>query len=58
MNIFDNIKSRGVKDILFLSMDGVSGLEDGVKSIFRRQLYKDALCTLYAMPVNMSLTRI
>ena len=34
MNIFDNIKSRGVKDILFLSMDGVSGLEDGVKSIF------------------------
>ena len=34
MNIFDNIKQRGVKDILFLSMDGVSGLEEGVKTIF------------------------
>lgn len=34
MKIFDSIKARGVEDILFLSMDGVSGLEDGVHSIF------------------------
>ncbi len=34
MKIFDSIKARGVQDILFLSMDGVSGLEDGVKAIF------------------------
>ena len=34
MQIFDSIKVRGVEDILFLSMDGVSGLEAGVKSIF------------------------
>jgi transposase-like protein len=34
MNIFDEIKARGVEDIIFLSMDGVSGLEDGAKSIF------------------------
>lgn len=34
MNIFDSVKQRGVNDILFLSMDGVSGLEDGVKAIF------------------------
>ena len=34
MKIFDSIKSRGVEDILFLSMDGVSGLEEGVRSIF------------------------
>lgn len=34
MQIFDSIKVRGVEDILFLSMDGVSGLEEGVKSIF------------------------
>ena len=30
--IFDEIKARGVEDIF--SMDGVSGLEEGVKSIF------------------------
>lgn len=34
MKIFDSIKARGVEDILFLSMDGVSGLEEGVHSIF------------------------
>ena len=31
MQIFDEIKSRGVEDIFFISMDGVTGLEDGAK---------------------------
>lgn len=35
MQIFDELKSRGVKDVLFISMDGVSGLEDGAKAIFK-----------------------
>lgn len=35
MQIFDEIKVRGVKDVLFISMDGVSGLEEGAKSIFK-----------------------
>ena len=35
MQIFDEIKARGVEDVLFISMDGVSGLEEGAKSIFR-----------------------
>ena len=35
MQIFDEIKSRGVEDILFISMDGVSGLEEGARSIFK-----------------------
>jgi len=35
MQIFDEIKSRGVEDILFISMDGVSGLEDGAKAVFK-----------------------
>lgn len=34
MQIFDEIKQRGVEDVFFISMDGVSGLEDGAKSIF------------------------
>jgi putative transposase len=35
MQIFDEIKTRGVEDILFISMDGVSGLEEGAKAIFK-----------------------
>lgn len=35
MQIFDEIKSRGVEDVLFISMDGVSGLEEGAKSVFK-----------------------
>ncbi len=33
MQIFDEIKARGVEDVLFISMDGVSGLEEGARSI-------------------------
>ncbi len=35
MQIFDELKTRGVEDILFICMDGVSGLEDGAKAIFK-----------------------
>lgn len=35
MQIFDEIKARGVEDILFICMDGVSGLEEGARSIFK-----------------------
>lgn len=34
MQIFDEIKNREVEDVLFLSMDRVSGLEEGVKVVF------------------------
>lgn len=34
MQVFDEIKARGVEDVLFISMDGVSGLEEGAKAIF------------------------
>lgn len=35
MQIFDEIKARGVEDVLFICMDGVSGLEEGARSIFK-----------------------
>ena len=35
MQIFDELKGRGVEDLLFICMDGVSGLEDGAKAIFK-----------------------
>ena len=35
MQIFDEIRGRGVDDVLFISMDGVSGLEEGARSIFK-----------------------
>lgn len=34
MQVFDELKSRGVEDVFFISMDGVSGLEDGARAIF------------------------
>lgn len=34
MQIFDEIKSRGVADVGFICMDGVSGLEEGARAIF------------------------
>lgn len=34
MQIFNELKARGVEEIFFVSMDGLVGLEKGVKSIF------------------------
>lgn len=46
MQIFDEIKSRGVEDILFISMDGVSGLEEGAKSIFKNVIVQRCIVHL------------
>ena len=35
MQVFDEIRARVVEDVLFISMDGVSGLEEGARSIFK-----------------------
>lgn len=34
MEIFDELKARGVEDIFFVCMDGVSGVEEGLKAVF------------------------
>ena len=34
MGVFDELRGRGVEDVLFVSMDGVSGLADGLRAIF------------------------
>ena len=34
MQIFDDIKSRGVQEVGFICMDGLTGLEEGAKAIF------------------------
>ena len=34
MQVFDELKVRGVEDVFCISMDGVSGLEEGAKAIF------------------------
>ncbi len=34
MQVFDELKARGVEDVFFISMDGVSGLVEGAKAIF------------------------
>ena len=34
MKIFDELRARGVKDVIFMCMDGVTGLEEGAKVVF------------------------
>lgn len=46
MQIFDEIKTRGVEDIFFLSMDGVSGLEQGAKAIFPKMIVQRCIVHL------------
>lgn len=34
MQMFDELKVRGVEEVFFISMDGISVLEEGAKTIF------------------------
>lgn len=34
MGVFDEIRQRGVEDVLFVCMDGVAGLEEGLRAVF------------------------
>lgn len=51
MEIFDQIKQRGVKDILFVSMDGVSGFKDGLHSIYPQAI--DQRCIVHLIRNSM-----
>ncbi|MBO4996993.1 MAG: IS256 family transposase [Lachnospira sp.] len=46
MQIFDEIKARGVEDVLFISVDGVSGLEEGAGSIFKEAVVQRCIVHL------------
>lgn len=46
MQVFDELKARGVEDVFFLSMDGVSGLEDGAKAIFPKVIVQRCIVHL------------
>lgn len=46
MQIFDELKARGLEDIFFISADGVSGLEDGDKAIFPNVLVQRCIVRL------------
>ena len=45
MGVFDELRGRGVEDVLFVSMDGVSGLADGLPRYFRAPWRSAASCT-------------
>lgn len=44
LNILESLKTRGVKDVGFIMMDGVSGLEEVVKIIFPEAIVQPVLC--------------
>ena len=47
MQIFDELKAQGVQEIGFISMDGVTGLEEGAKAVWKRCFaYVEQLLTI------------
>ncbi len=46
LQIFDELKRRGVEDIAFISMDGLPGLEEGAKSIFPKAIIQRCIVHL------------
>jgi transposase-like protein len=46
LNILESLKTRGVKDVGFIMMDGVSGLEEVVKIIFPKAIVQRCIVHL------------
>ena len=40
MQVFDELRARGVEDILYVSSDGVAGLGEGLASVFPRAVHQ------------------
>lgn len=46
LQIFDELKRRGVEDVAFISMDGLPGLEEGAKTIFPKAVVQRCIVHL------------
>ena len=46
LQIFDELKKRGVEDVAFISMDGLPGLEEGAKTIFPKAVIQRCIVHL------------
>ena len=57
MQIFDKIKSRSVEDVLFISMDGVSGSDEGAVSIFKDVVVQRCIVHLTRCFIKYILTK-
>lgn len=51
MQVFDELKSRGLEAIGFLSMDGVTGLVDGARAIFPQVVAQQCIVHLKRITV-------
>ena len=49
MQIFDELKSRGVQEVGFVSMDGVTGFEEGAKTIFLDVIVQRWIFVIYSI---------
>lgn len=57
MQIFDELKNRGVEDVFFISMYGVSDLKQVLNPYFKMQLYKDVLFISLEIQLNIFLQK-
>ena len=57
MQVFNELKARGIEDVFFISMDGVSGLEDGVKAIFPKVIVQRCIVHLIRNSLKYVLTK-
>jgi transposase-like protein len=45
LKVFNELRSRGVGDILIAVVDGLKGLAEAIETAFPRQRYRPASCT-------------
>lgn len=58
LSVLNEIKNRGVEDIMIVSVDGLTGFGDAIHAVFPKLKYKDVSCIKSVILRNSFPTRI
>lgn len=58
LGVLNEIRNRGVNDVLIVSADGLTGFADAIRAVFPRLRFRDALFTKFDTQQNSFRTRI
>ncbi|WNM14656.1 IS256 family transposase [Mesomycoplasma ovipneumoniae] len=45
LDVFSELKTRGLEDVLIISCDNLSGISQAIEAVFRKQMFKNVLFT-------------
>ena len=58
LGVLNEIKNRGVEDIMIVSVDGLTGFGEAIGAVFQKRRFNVVLCIKYVILLNLLTIRI